>query len=62
MADQVRKQPGTSTGPTPGDRPVHEPSPPHDTRPDPPDGRDEAPAEPVEKGKRSPNDPWMGGG
>ena len=25
-------------------------------------GRDQAPAEPVEQGKRSPDGPWMGGG
>jgi hypothetical protein len=27
-----------------------------------PEGRDEAPAEVTEKGKRSPDSPWMGGG
>ena len=28
----------------------------------PAEGRDEAPAESIEKGKRSPKSPWMGGG
>jgi len=28
----------------------------------PPEGRDEAPTESIEKGKRSTNSPWMGGG
>lgn len=28
----------------------------------PPQGRDEPPAEPVKKGKRGPESPWMGGG
>lgn len=28
----------------------------------PAEGRDEAPAETVEQGKRSPKSPWMGGG
>ncbi len=28
----------------------------------PPEGRDEAPSEAVDKGKRDPDSPWMGGG
>jgi hypothetical protein len=28
----------------------------------PPEGRDEPPAETAEKGKRDPDSPWMGGG
>lgn len=28
----------------------------------PPEGRDEAPAETVEQGKRNPQSPWLGGG
>jgi hypothetical protein len=28
----------------------------------PPEGRDEAPADTVEQGKRSPQSPWLGGG
>ncbi len=28
----------------------------------PPEGRDKAPAETVKKGKRHPEDPWLGGG
>lgn len=62
MADQRPQPPAGSTGPTPGDRPVHEPAPPQDDRPDHPEGRDEPPAEPIEGGKRDPGDPWMGGG
>jgi hypothetical protein len=28
----------------------------------PPEGRDEAPAEPLKRGKRDPENPWLGGG